>query len=55
MELKDVDFPKSAIVGGVIRKGQGFTTTGGFRFKPKDRVVVLSKPECIGKVESLFK
>ena len=55
MELKDVDFPKSAIVGGVIRKGQGFTTMGGFQFKPKDRVVVLSKPECIAKVEGLFK
>jgi trk system potassium uptake protein TrkA len=55
MELKDVDFPKSAIVGGVIRKGQGHTTMGGFQFKPKDRVVVLSKPECISKVESFFK
>lgn len=54
-ELKDVDFPKSAIVGGVIRKGQGYTTMGGFQFKPKDRVVVLSKPECIAKVEGLFK
>jgi trk system potassium uptake protein TrkA len=54
-ELKDVDFPKSAIVGGVIRKGQGHTTMGGFQFKPKDRVVVLSKPECITKVERLFK
>ncbi|GJM29434.1 MAG: Trk system potassium transport protein TrkA [Cyclobacteriaceae bacterium] len=54
-ELKDVDFPKSAIVGGVIRDGQGFTTMGGFQFKPKDRVVVLSKPECISKVERLFK
>ena len=55
MELKDVEFPKSAIVGGVIRKGQGHTTMGGFQFKPKDRVVVLSKPECISKVESFFK
>ncbi len=55
MELKDVDFPKSAIVGGVSRKGQGHTTMGGFQFKPKDRVVVLSKPECISKVESFFK
>ena len=54
-ELKEVDFPKSAIVGGVIRKGQGHTTMGGFQFEPKDRVVVLSKPECITKVERLFK
>jgi trk system potassium uptake protein TrkA len=54
-ELKDVDFPKSAIVGGVIRNGVGHTTMGGFQFKPTDRVVVLSKPECIAKVERLFK
>lgn len=54
-ELKDIEFPKSAIVGGVIRKGQGHTIKGEFTFKPKDRVVVLSKPECISKVERLFK
>lgn len=54
-ELKDVDFPKSAIVGGVIRNGRGHTIKGEFVFTPKDRVVVLSKPECIAKVEKLFK
>ncbi len=54
-ELQDVDFPKSAIVGGVIRKGQGHTIKGEFIFRPKDRVVVLSKLECIAKVEGLFK
>lgn len=54
-ELQDVEFPKSAIVGGVIRNGQGHTIKGEFVFKPKDRVVVLSKPECIAKVEKLFK
>lgn len=53
-ELRNLEFPKSAIIGGVIRDGQGLTTPGDFRFKPKDRVVVLSKKECIHKVENYF-
>jgi trk system potassium uptake protein len=28
---------------------------GSFRFEPKDRVVVLIRPECLHKVESFFK
>ena len=54
-ELKNLAFPDTAVIGGVIRKGQGFTVRGNFKFEPKDRVVVLSKPECIHKVESFFK
>jgi len=53
--LKDLDFPKTSIIGGVIRKGIGHTVRGDFVFKPKDRVVVLSQKECIPKVESFFK
>ncbi len=53
-QLRNLQFPKSAIIGGVIRDGQGLTTPGDFRFKPKDRVVVLSKKECISKVEDYF-
>ncbi|MGW8121878.1 Trk system potassium transporter TrkA [Roseivirga echinicomitans] len=53
-QLKNLDFPKTAIIGGVIREGKGFTTPGDFMFRPKDRVVVLSKPESISKVESYF-
>ncbi|WP_420317376.1 Trk system potassium transporter TrkA [Ekhidna sp.] len=53
--LKDLDFPRTAIVGGVIRDGKGIAVRGNFEFHPKDRVVVLSKPECIRKVESFFK
>jgi len=54
-ELKDLDFPKSAIVGGVIRAGRGIAVRGNFEFMPKDKVVVLSMPNCIRKVESFFK
>ncbi len=53
-ELRNLQFPKSAIIGGVIRDGKGLTTPGNFRFQPKDRVVVLSKIECIKKVEDYF-
>lgn len=53
-ELRNLDFPKSAIIGGVIRDGKGLTTPGNFTFQPKDRVVVLSKLECIKKVEEYF-
>lgn len=53
-ELRNLQFPKSAIIGGVIRDGKGLTTPGNFKFQPKDRVVVLSKNECIKKVEDYF-
>ncbi len=53
-ELRNLEFPKSAIIGGVIRDGKGLTTPGNFKFQPKDRVVVLSKLECIKKVEEYF-
>lgn len=54
-ELREIDFPKTAIVGGVIRNGKGIAVRGNFEFQPKDKVVVLSMPECIRKVESFFK
>ncbi len=54
-ELRNLDFPKAAIIGGVVRKNRGITARGNFIFEPKDRVVVLSKPECIRKVEDFFK
>lgn len=54
-ELRNLDFPRTAIIGGVIRKGMGYTVRGSFHFEPKDRVVVLSRPDCIHKVEGFFK
>ena len=54
-EIRDINFPHTAIIGGVIRHGKGYTATGNFQFMTKDRVVVLSMPECIHKVEAFFK
>lgn len=54
-QIKDLDFPNNAIIGGVVRNGQGYTTHGDFQFRPNDRAVVLSKPNCIYRVEEFFK
>ncbi|MFY0688973.1 MAG: Trk system potassium transporter TrkA [Cyclobacteriaceae bacterium] len=54
-ELRNLKFPATAIIGGVIRGNKGHTVRGNFRFEPKDRVVVLSRPECIHEVERYFK
>ncbi|WP_258103192.1 Trk system potassium transporter TrkA [Marinoscillum sp. MHG1-6] len=54
-ELRNLNFPKTAIIGGVIRRDTGYTVRGNFKFEEKDRVVVLSKADCIHTVESFFK
>jgi len=54
-EIKDLEFPKGAIIGGVVRNGVGYTTMGDFQFRPKDRAVVLCRPSCIHTVEEFFK
>ena len=54
-QLRNLRFPKTAIIGGVIRNGAGYAVRGNFMFEPKDRVVVLAKPECIHTVEGFFK
>ena len=54
-ELRNLNFPKTAIIGGVIRKNIGYSVRGNFAFEPKDRVVVLSNPDCIHTVEGFFK
>ncbi len=53
-ELKDLSFPKTAVIGGVIRNNRGHAVRGNFTFEPKDRVVVLAGLNCIHEVESFF-
>jgi len=53
--MGELNFPKSAKVGGVIRNGQGYIPDSHFEFQEKDHIVVLSKLQCIHKVESFFK
>ncbi len=53
--LRELDFPKSSVVGGVIRSDVGQIPDGNFVFEEKDHVVILSKMSCIHKVESYFR
>ncbi|ULC60429.1 Trk system potassium transporter TrkA [Flaviramulus sp. BrNp1-15] len=53
--IKDVDFPRSAIIGGVIRNGLGVIALGDFKIREGDRVVVCSLLQSIKGVEKLFR
>lgn len=53
-KIKNIDFPRSSIIGGVIRNGKGLITLGDFRIQEGDRVVVCCLPRSIKKVEKLF-
>ena len=53
-KIADLNFPLSAIIGGVIRGGKGLIVLGDFEIKIGDRVLVCSTPDGLRKVESLF-
>jgi len=52
--IKDLDFPKSAIFGGIIRNGEGIIPLGSFKIEAGDRVVVCCLPRSIAEVEKYF-
>ena len=53
-KIVDLDFPREAIIGGVIRGNEGLIALGNFEIQLGDRVLVCSKSEALKKVESLF-
>ncbi len=52
--IKDLDFPRAAIIGGVIRNGEGLIPLGSFKISEGDRVVVCFLPRVIAEVEKFF-
>lgn len=52
--LKDINFPKEAIIGGIIRGKNAFIAHGGTEIKPYDRVVVFTLPGEIHTVGKFF-
>lgn len=52
--LKDIDFPKDAIVGGVIRGNKAFIAKGHTRIEADDRVVVFALPSAVKKIDKFF-
>lgn len=53
-KIKELDFPREASIGGVIRNGEGIIALGDFRIAQGDKVVVCCLPKAISKVEKLF-
>lgn len=53
-QIKDLNFPKSAIFGGVIRHGEGLIPKGDFKVQEGDRAVVCCLPRSISEVEAFF-
>jgi len=52
--IKNIDFPRSAIIGGVIRGDVGYIALGNFKIEKGDKVVVCSLLRSIKGVEKLF-
>jgi trk system potassium uptake protein TrkA len=53
-KIKNIEFPRSSIVGGIIRNDEGKIALGDFEILNGDRVVVCCLPQSIKKVEKLF-
>lgn len=52
--IKDLKFPKEAIIGGVIRGNESFIANEYTEIKPYDRVVVFALPQVLAKVNNFF-
>ena len=52
--IKDLDFPRTATIGGVIKEGEGVIALGDYQIQAGDRVVVCCLPRAIKRIESLF-
>ena len=53
--LKNMGFPRNAIVGGVIRGSESFIAVGDTVIEAYDRVAVFALPEAVKEVDRFFK
>ncbi len=53
-QIKDIDFPRAAVIAGIVRGDEGVIPLGNFKIQPADKVVVCSLPKSIVQVEKLF-
>lgn len=52
--LKELHFPKTALIGGVIRGEETLIPDGEFQLQLEDKVIIFALPEAINKLEKLF-
>ncbi len=53
--LKDMDFPRNAIIGGVIRGNESFIAVGDTQIQAYDRVAVFALPKAVKEVDRFFR
>lgn len=53
--LKDMNFPKNAIIGGIIRGNESIIAVGDTRIQAYDRVAVFALPEAVKEVDRFFR
>ncbi|MCB0517913.1 MAG: Trk system potassium transporter TrkA [Lewinellaceae bacterium] len=53
--IKDLHFPKAALIGGVIRGDESLIPDGNFQLQMDDKVIVFTMPEAVSKVERMFR
>ena len=53
--LKDLSFPKDAVIGGIIRGSESAIAIGSTRIEAYDRVVVFALPHAVKEVDKFFK
>ena len=53
--VKDLDFPRGAIIGGVIRGNDAFIAVGDTVIEPYDRVAIFAMPETIKEIDRFFR
>lgn len=53
-KIRNLGFPKDAIIGGVIRGNHSYIAQGDTEIKPYDRVVVFALPTALKKVNRFF-
>jgi trk system potassium uptake protein len=53
-QVKDLKFPKEAIIGGLVRAKTCFVVKGNTQIIPGDKVVVFTLPSAIIKVQDFF-
>jgi len=53
--IRKLNFPRDAVIAGVIRGDESFTASGDIQIEEGDRVVVFSLPGAIHRVEEYFK
>lgn len=53
--LKDMNFPKNAIIGGIIRGNESIIAVGDTQIQAYDRVAVFALPEAVKEVDRFFR